>query len=396
MKVLFCDWVTFADRDIVEAFRSLGCEVVFTTLNPEQEKPQVYLEKCISQLMEVRADYVFSSNFAPLLSEACHQTGTKYIAWVYDSPQLLLYKNSIRYETNYVFLFDSMQYAQLKACGVPHVFYLPLAVNTDRLDAMQADEQTRCRYTCDVAFVGSLYNEEHNLFDRMAGKLSEYDRGYLEALLHAQRNVYGYYFLEERLSDNDILRRMYDAMPVPLEEDSFVTLPYIYGNYFLGRKLAAIERLDVLEQLSKRYKVHAYTEGDTASIPALYNMGSVNYFDEMPYAFRYGKINLNMTLRTIQNGIPLRCFDIMGAGGFLLTNYQMDFEGLFENGVDYVYYENQRDMQDKIAYYLEHEEERLSIAQNGHDKVKAAHSYQMRLQQMQDMIVEAGEKELQQ
>lgn len=386
MRILFCDWTTFADRDIVEAFHSLGHEVVFTSLNPEFEEPQSYLNQCVSQLSEAHPDYVFSSNFAPLLAEACHQVGVKYMSWVYDSPQLLLYKNSICYDTSHVFLFDSMQYQQLKACGVPHVYYLPLAVNTSRLDKMHADARLQHKYECDIAFVGSLYNEEHNFYDRMACNLSEYDKGYLEALLNAQRNIYGYYFLEKHLAEYDILDRMYDAMPVPVEEDSFVTLPYIYGNYFLGRKLAELERLDILMEVSKRYKVHAYTEGDTSKVQGLVHMGPVNYYDEMPYAFRYGKINLNMTLRTIQNGIPLRCFDIMGAGGFLLTNYQMDFEGLFENGVDYVYYESKEDMLDKIAYYLEHEEKRVQIAQNGHAKVKAEHSYQIRLKQMLEML----------
>ena len=37
--------------------------------------------------------------------------------------------------------------------------------------------------------------------------------------------------------------------------------------------------------------------------------------------FANSKVNLNITLRNIKTGIPLRALDIMGAGGFLLTNY---------------------------------------------------------------------------
>ena len=44
----------------------------------------------------------------------------------------------------------------------------------------------------------------------------------------------------------------------------------------------------------------------------------------MPYVFRNSRINLNITLRSIKSGIPLRCMDIYGAGGFLLSNYQTD------------------------------------------------------------------------
>lgn len=54
-------------------------------------------------------------------------------------------------------------------------------------------------------------------------------------------------------------------------------------------------------------------------------MGAVDYYEVMPHVFKQSKINLNITLRSIQSGMPLRAWDIMGAGGFLLSNYQADF-----------------------------------------------------------------------
>ena len=51
----------------------------------------------------------------------------------------------------------------------------------------------------------------------------------------------------------------------------------------------------------------------------------------MPLIFRESKINLNITLRSITSGMPLRALDIMGAGGFLLSNYQQE---LAENYID--------------------------------------------------------------
>ena len=65
-------------------------------------------------------------------------------------------------------------------------------------------------------------------------------------------------------------------------------------------------------------------------------MGEVHYMYEMPLVFKCSKINLNITLRSIRNGIPLRAMDIMGAGGFLLTNHQNDFAMHFVDGEDYV------------------------------------------------------------
>ena len=94
-----------------------------------------------------------------------------------------------------------------------------------------------------------------------------------------------------------------------------------------------------------------------------------------------------MSLRRIQKGIPLRCMDILGCEGFLLTNYQEDMLMFFEPGVDYVYYESKSDLIDKVGYYLEHEDERKMIAQSGYKKVLQNHTYEQRLLEIIDVVM---------
>ena len=70
--------------------------------------------------------------------------------------------------------------------------------------------------------------------------------------------------------------------------------------------------------------------------------------------------------------------DIMANEGFLLTNYQGDF--LLENFIpdeDFVYFEDEKDLLHKIDYYLIHDEKRISIAQNGRNKIKEYFSYRI-------------------
>ena len=73
----------------------------------------------------------------------------------------------------------------------------------------------------------------------------------------------------------------------------------------------------------------------------------------------------------------------MANGGFLLSNYQQDFfldtltddgSAAFVPGVDYDYFSSEGELVDKVSYYLEHEDERRQIAQNGHDKVMKYYS----------------------
>ena len=101
-----------------------------------------------------------------------------------------------------------------------------------------------------------------------------------------------------------------------------------------------------------------------------------------PYVFKHARINLNITLRSIKSGIPLRAFDILGAGGFLLTNFQADFEDCYVPDEDFVFFESREDLLQKIEYYLTHEDERAAIAWNGFQKTASCHTYQHRVEEI--------------
>ncbi|MDR0220561.1 MAG: glycosyltransferase, partial [Lachnospiraceae bacterium] len=98
--------------------------------------------------------------------------------------------------------------------------------------------------------------------------------------------------------------------------------------------------------------------------------------------FHLSKINLNISLRSIETGTPLRVFDVMSVGGFMLSNYQRELEDLFEVDKEIVLYESLEEMKEKIAYYLGHEDERKRIALAGWEKVKKHYSYPRVLEKM--------------
>ena len=109
---------------------------------------------------------------------------------------------------------------------------------------------------------------------------------------------------------------------------------------FLGFKLANIERVKTLNLLAKKNKVALYTDEQDASLINVDFKGTVDYMDDMPKVFNNSSINLNMTIRNIRTGIPLRVWDILGAGGFLLTNYQIELTDYFKSEESIVYYED--------------------------------------------------------
>ena len=88
------------------------------------------------------------------------------------------------------------------------------------------------------------------------------------------------------------------------------------------------------------------------AIPKAIIHKSIDYYSEMPRVLRKSRINLNVTLRSITSGIPLRVYDILGAGGFCLTNYQEVIVQLFKAGEELVVFTNKDDMFNKVEYFF--------------------------------------------
>lgn len=393
MKILFPNWKNFGLEDITEAFEELGHTVFHYTQEPKNYRLDPRFKSELKKFIRTNSiDFVFTSNYFPIISNTCHELDIPYISWCYDSPLILAYSKTVFHPCNHIFLFDSQMVQDLQELGVKNACYLPMAVNANRLNTLKATPTQRKIIQADISFVGSLYTEKHTLYDRM-DKLGDDTRRYLETIMKKQHKIYGTSIIEDALTP-DIIQKLLEAMPIELHQDGMETYAYVYANYFLYRKITQTERTELLQLISSAlpemscYAAKAapplklYTPEETPFLPKIKNMGSVHYLNEMPLVFRHSKINLNITLRSIKNGIPLRAMDIMGAGGFLLTNPQNDFSRHFEDGTDYVSYKSTEDLLNKIEYYLSHEKERKEIAQNGWKKVCEEHTYKQRIQEM--------------
>ncbi len=382
MKILMLEWDSFAQEYIIDAFRKADCqiEIYMWPFGREDMRNNNKLEEELEKKLRGEIySFVFSLNFFPIVSKVCFSLGIHYISWVYDTPYLLLYSEHIKYDTTTVYLFDKALCKSLNESGVENVYYMPMAAPVEYYNSLKKEDGRG--FHSEISFVGSLYTEEdQNLYKNLKG-INAYTQGYLEALIQAQKNVYGMFFLEELLK-GPILDELRRICPIDRGEDEWESEEWIYANYFLARRLTGIQREEILRVLSEIYRIRLYTPGKTPGLPRVENCGPIDYVREMPYVFKNSKINLNMTLRSIHSGIPLRAMDIMGCGGFLLTNYQEDFVEFFEPDVDYVYYTDNEDLFAKVEYYLSHDDERGRIARNGYKKVACHHTYDCRIREM--------------
>ena len=385
MNILFLDWPGFGRTDFLNFFSERHDSVtLFSHADYELRKSDSFLAALYSVLENQQFDFCFSYNFFPLMATACYKCNIKYISFVYDSPQVKLYSYTVTYPTNYIFLFDSSLVTQFQKEGLTTFYYMPLPVNADRIHSLLQKPYDSARLSADVSFVGSLYNENHNLYDSLQG-ISSYTKGYLDAIMQAQSHVYGYNFLEECLTPA-ITAELQNAAHYQKNPDGVESLSFIFSDYYLCRKLTSMERINILTDVASHFPLKIFTPNNNYVIPNASNMGVADYLTETPYIFHDSKINLNITLRSIKSGIPLRCMEIMSCGGFLLTNFQSDFFKHFVAGEDFVYFESNDDMLQKIDYYLTHEKERASIAESGYQKVIKNHSYETIFQQIFNII----------
>lgn len=69
-----------------------------------------------------------------------------------------------------------------------------------------------------------------------------------------------------------------------------------------------------------------------------------------------------------------RAFEIMACKSLLVEDGVSETEKLFEVNKDFIIFRSKEELLEKIRYYLEHEEERKSIAQSGYEKVTSIYN----------------------
>lgn len=384
MKILLYRWNVFNQEDIKEAFENLGHYVTEAENISFSKKDDENVMKEL-ELMFIGYDAVFSVNYFIEVSNVCQKLSIKYISWTVDSPMLSMYDMSVYNECNYCFVFDRACYCSFKAMGVKNIWYLPLAVNAKRLSrqlAQLTDDDRKC-FSSDVSFVGGLYDK--NSYDEIYDRLPEYLAGYFDGAIQAQMELFGDN-LFDRIFTTDILERLSDIVEFEQSEYSLSSLEKVFANTFLGYKNAQLSRISLLNMLAAKTDVDLYSDKTDDRLIGVKYRGTVDYMNDMPKVFNCSNVNINLTICNIRSGIPLRVWDVLGSGGFLLTNYQTEIPEMFENGTDLVYYESFSDCVNKAQYYLTHEDERKSIAENGFNKVLKYHSYDARIKYMLQKI----------
>ncbi len=371
-KILFFQWHSFMNHGIERALKELGIlyEVYFYQFT-DWEKDDTFQERFRKKLKENNYTDVFSVNYSPLISDICEEVSIPYTAWVYDSPIHIRNTKSMKNDCNRLYFFDRGQAEQYVKNGIP-ARHMPLAADSE-VFKVKPDGK---KYRTDISLVGKLYQTEYAYF---TAPLNAYTRGYLEGIVNSQMKIYGGYLIPELITDALLTRMNQDYEKVA--KDGF-QMGRRELEFMLACETTGRERYLALALLSAHYQVDLYSTDQDERLENVKYCGYADYYSQMPLVFSQSRINLNISLKTILTGIPLRVIDVLGCGGFVLSNYQEELMEYLDVGRECVVYENTEDMFLKAKYYLEHEEERKQIALAGLERVKRDFTFKDRIEKM--------------
>jgi len=393
MKILVYRWDIYPYENIISTLKKQGHLVdvlAFPISNHISDRNFTSILE--EKLRENTYGLVFSVNFYAVIAQICFQENIPYASWTCDTPLLSMLHPSIMYPTSYIFTFDRAEYRKFKKKGLPHLYYLPLAGMEDRTATPQTlPSIPPSDYLYDISFVGSLY--EKNRYEEMCFILPDRLRGYLDAIVEAGRYISGSDFISQMLTE-EILSEISQYVSVQGESLSEEALRIHFETAVVSYKIAADTRTDALYYLSQNHHVDLFTSTppnnstvvELNSLENLFFHPPVDYRQELPEIFHQSKINLNLTIPNITDGIPLRVFDILSCGGFLLTDWRESLCEIFQDGKDLVVFHGMEDLIKKAGYYLSHPAEREQIARHGMEKVRSLHTYDNRLREMLQKI----------
>lgn len=370
MHILYYSWNEHTYNDMLDTLTSLGHQVSTIRYTLSNYFNDSSFEEQFSEILDQTSfSFLYSFNFFPILSKIAQNHHIPYVCWVYDCPHPTLYAKELTNECNYIFHFDKMMVEYYKKLGAKHIYHLPLAVHTGRLanqlqihPSMNLAEFSNLTYEHEVSFVGSLY--EHCIYNGLY-YLPESTKGFLDGAIAAQKQVWGCNIIMPILN-KQIQNEFFDFIKFTKELNYDYPQKDLMSNLLLA-KVTSDERIEYLQKLSTLYSCSIFSESNVNELcPSAHNGGYISYLDTMPNVFRHSKINLNITLRSITSGIPLRCIDILGSGGFLLSNVQPELCEYFDENIDFVSYHSLPEMLELSKYYLTHDSERKKIAHNGY------------------------------
>lgn len=121
-------------------------------------------------------------------------------------------------------------------------------------------------------------------------------------------------------------------------------------------------------------------------IPNEWNHGFLPYTEANRV---YSSADIILGIQNHDTQVTQRTYEVLGSGGFLLTNDTAEIRRLFSPGKDLVVSRSSKETIELVKYYIRHPEEREKVKKAGMETVKK-YSYEQRAHYIMDTLIDAG------
>ncbi|MBF0426720.1 MAG: glycosyltransferase family 1 protein [Magnetococcales bacterium] len=363
--------------DMAQACMENGVQILSESVTSPEDAQRV-----LAKVDRFRPDFILNyPSFLSLVSQIGAMRGIPVFHWVVDKvldPEHI--KPDSFADTDHIFAACRSDVAEYRRIGVKSR-YFPNSCN------IAGDDYSRYDKIYNVSYVGTIELGENNYYRQFVREIrhsvtTPQEEQNLEQLIHvlevalsrqAEASKRFVYILPDLVSK--ILDTVGDAFPgiSPHELTAILTKETCFHQrrHFLER----IPQLDVFGP----------EDWTRAPLPNVRYHGVVN-LRESGRVFAASTINLSISRVYSQDGLSDRIFNVLYAGGFLLTNRQETISELFQEGVDLEAYATVEELLDKIAFYENHPQAREGIARRGHENVIRNHTFNNRIRTMLPLL----------
>lgn len=356
----------YLSHAIADGFRACGCDVELQAAD-KRVPLEIRARDRFRQMAPIVPDLILWANrpeLYPFASDAWRALGVANVLWTMDSPpRLSLGKRELEPIDVHV-CFDPTYLPGCAPFGARRSDQLSLGAGIRPSPGCgPSDNDWPERLGPDVAFVGSLGDARvGELRTAIWAEQPEY-AAFLDALAKQAGDPAAAY--EAKTG------RPYAGMPC----------------FYVDEVRAAIRRIEVLSCMPRSsLKIFGGSDwvGEGSSFVQNY-AGSVRYGSDLARVYYHARVNINVFHAQCRDSTNSRVYDVLAAGGFLLSEDRPVLHKEFEVGRHLVIFSTPEEASDKVAYYLAHPAEREAIAREGQRHVLAHHTFPVRCRRLLEL-----------
>lgn len=322
-----------------------------------------------------RPDLVFSMGFIPSISNRCETYGIPYAAWAVSFPDMRLFSSQIMNPHSNLFISDYRIFCRLHNMGLRNIHFLPPGFDIEDTRVFVSKRRM------EISFAGRMYsNAGDQLYDSSVSLLDPFTNGYIKGILKAQETAPDRDIIYDSLSA-EIIESLCHNCPVP-NPFGISDMRYIYSEYMLRRKILASRRRHLLSSAALSHEVRIFTD-DSLRIKGIQHSALPDYYRILPDIYYSSDINLLIMPESFQEA-----YNIIGSGGFLITDACLDIDGILTEGKDYIRFSSGSEFMQLVEFYLKNPSARDAIIRNGMNKIRRGHTYSNRIHNIMDICLQ--------